>query len=215
MQPLAPLFCCLGRLRQPDPSAKDILLKIINIIGSPRKNGASARIARSFIETAAVYDAEITEYPLNNMQYRGCQACEGCHTRADRCVLRDELTPALDDLYAADVVVLSTPIYFGDVCGQFKTFFDRMWSLIQTDAASEDENDSRLPPGKVAVLILTQVDAAGAHNDVAERYAMYLTLFGFEIRTIVASSLRLQSNADVDAQISEAASLARELLLAE
>jgi len=65
------------------------------------------------------------------------------------------------------------------------------------------------------VLILTQVDAEGAHNDVAQRYAMYLSLFGFEIRTIVASSLRLQSNADVDAQINEAAALARELLLAE
>jgi len=201
--------------RQPDPSAKDTFLKIINIIGSPRKNGTSARIARAFIETAVAYDAETIEYPLNSMQYRGCQGCEGCHTRTDRCVLRDDLTPLLDDLYAADVVVLSAPIYFGDVCGQFKSFFDRMWSLIQTDSASEDENDSRLPPGKVAVLILTQVDAAEAHNDVAQRYAMYLDLYGFEVRVITASGLRLQSNADVDAQISQAAGLARELLRSE
>jgi hypothetical protein len=65
------------------------------------------------------------------------------------------------------------------------------------------------------VLILSHVDAADAHNDVPQRYAMYLELYGFEVRIITASGLRLQSNADVDAQITEAASLARELLRAE
>ena len=215
MQSLASPCGRLDLARQPDPSAKDILLKIINIMGSPRKNGASSRIARAFTETAAAYDAEITDYPLNSMQYRGCQGCEGCHTRADRCVLRDDLTPVLDDLFAADVVVLSSPIYFGDACGQFKSFFDRTWSLIQTDSAHEGENGSRLPPGKIAVLILSHVDAADAHNDVPQRYAMYLELYGFEVRIITASGLRLQSNADVDAQITAASSLARELLRAE
>ncbi|WP_310599647.1 flavodoxin family protein [Desulfobulbus sp.] len=188
-------------------------MNIVNILGSPRKNGTSARIARAFAETAATYGATVTDYALNTMQYRGCQGCEGCHTRADRCVLLDEATPALDHLYQADIVVFSAPIYFGDTCGQFKSFFDRMWSLIRTDAP-EDEAGTRLPPNKVAVLVLTHVQAAGAHNDVVGRYVRNLELYGFEVRPLVAGGLRLQPNTDIDAHLRAAATLARELVRA-
>jgi len=184
---------------------------IVNILGSPRKNGTSARIARAFTETAATYGAVVTDYPLNTMQYRGCQGCEGCHTRAERCVLRDDVIPLLDHLYTADIVVFSAPVYFGDTCGQFKSFFDRMWSLIRTDVR-DDEDGSRLPPGKIGVLILTHVAAVGDHNDVVERYVRNLEFYGFEIRPLVASGLRLQPNADIDAHLRAAAALARELM---
>jgi NAD(P)H-dependent FMN reductase len=194
---------------------KGISLNIVNILGSPRKNGTSARIARAFTETATTYGATVSDYPLNIMQYRGCQGCEGCHTRSDRCVLRDDVTAVLDDLYLADIAVFSAPIYFGDTCGQFKSFFDRMWSLIRTDVGDEEENGSRLPPGKVAVLILAHVDAAGAHNDVVERYVLNLELYGFEVRTLIAPGLRLQPNTDIDTQHQDATALARELLRAE
>ena len=196
-----------------DQSTKDSPLNIITILGSPRKNGTSARIARSFSETAATYGASVSEYTLNTMQYRGCQGCEGCHTRSDRCVLRDDATVALDQLYDADIVVFSAPIYFGDTCGQFKSFYDRMWSLLRTDVG-EDEDCTRLPPGKIAVLVLTHVDSATAHNDVVERYTRTLELYGFEVRPLVAAGLRLQSNTDIDAYLYEAASLARDLVRA-
>jgi multimeric flavodoxin WrbA len=200
-------------LIDPQP-VRGILLNIVNILGSPRKNGTSARMARAFTETAALYGATVSEYPLNTMQYRGCQGCEGCHTRADRCVLRDDVTTVLDDLYRADIALFSAPIYFGDTCGQFKCFFDRMWSLIRTDGGDDDENGSRLPPGKIAVLILTHVDAAGAHNDVVDRYVLNLELYGFEVSTLIAPGLRLQPNTDIDVYVHDAASLARELLQA-
>ncbi|MDR2551091.1 MAG: flavodoxin family protein [Desulfobulbus sp.] len=188
-------------------------MNIVNILGSPRKNGTSARIARAFAETAATYGATVTDYTLNTMQYRGCQGCEGCHTRADRCVLLDEATPVLDHLYRADIVVFSAPVYFGDTCGQFKSFFDRMWSLIRTDAP-EDEEGTRLPPNKVAVLVLTHVQTAGAHDDVVGRYVRNLELYGFEVRPLVAGGLRLLPNADIDDHLRTAASLARELVRA-
>ena len=186
-------------------------MKITNILGSARKNGTSARIARAFTETAATFGATVTDYYLNGMQYRGCQGCEGCHTRSDRCILRDDVTPVLDELYQADIVIFSAPIYFGDTCGQFKSFYDRMWSLIQIDAA-ENEQASRLPPGKTAILILTQVDEAGAHAEVLDRYTIYLQLHGFTVISLVVSDLRLQPNADIDSHLDHAATLARELM---
>ncbi len=191
---------------------KETPLKIVNILGSPRKNGTSSRIAHAFTETARAYGATVSDYHLNLMRYRGCQGCEGCHTRSDRCVLLDDVTPLLAEMYVADIVVFSSPIYFGDTCGQFKSFYDRMWSLINTDQANDAENSSRLPPGKIALLILTHVERAGVYADVVERYTNYLELYGFEVRTITAGGLRLQSNADIDEHLDVASNLARELI---
>lgn len=190
-------------------------MKILNILGSPRKNGTSCRIAHAFTETAAAYGATVNDYQLNLMRYRGCQACEGCHTRSDRCVLLDDVTPLLEEMYSADIVVFSSPIYFGDTCGQFKSFYDRMWSLVNTDQANDAEHSSRLPPGKIAVLILTHVERAGVYNDVVERYTTYLELYGFEVRSITAGGLPLQSNSDIDEHEGVAEQLARELLRGE
>ncbi|MDD2463983.1 MAG: flavodoxin family protein [Desulfobulbus sp.] len=190
-------------------------MKIVNILGSPRKNGTSCRIAHAFTETAAAYGAAVADYQLNLMHYRGCQGCEGCHTRSNRCVLLDDVTPVLEEMHGADIVIFSSPIYFGDTCGQFKLFYDRMWSLINTDKANDVENSSRLPPGKVAVLVLTHVERAGVYRDVVERYTSYLELYGFEVHSITAGGLPLQSNSDIDEHLEVASRLARELIRAE
>jgi multimeric flavodoxin WrbA len=187
-------------------------LQIVNILGSARKNGTSARIVRSFTETAVTHGALVTDFSLNTMQYRGCQGCEGCHTRAEHCVLLDDLTRVLELLREADIVVLSAPVYFGDTCGQFKAFYDRLWSLISLE--EDGRHVSRLAPGKIVVLILSQVEPVGGHQEVVDRYTMYLELFGFEVYSIAAPDLRLAANADVSPFLLEAAALARELMRA-
>ena len=124
-------------------------------------------------------------------------------------------THLLEEMYSADVVVFSSPIYFGDTCGQFKLFYDRMYSLINTDQANDADNSSRLPPGKVAVLILAHVERAGVYNDVQERYTDYLEIYGFEVHSIIAGGLPLPSNSDIDEHLEAASKLARELIRAE
>ena len=188
-------------------------MHIVAILGSARKNGTSARIARAFTETAVTYGAAVTEYPLNTMQYRGCQGCEGCHTRSDRCVLRDDLTPLLDQLYRADVVVFAAPVYFGDTCGQFKCCYDRLWSLMDVQVG-QGPGESRLPPGKTAVLILSHVAPAGTHSDVVDRYTEGLELYGFTVQSLTAPGLRIEPHTDIDPHLVRAAALARELMRA-
>lgn len=188
-------------------------LEIVNILGSPRKNGTTARIARAFTETAERRGAAVKNYYLNGMQYRGCQGCEGCHTRSDKCILRDDATQILEDLFTADITVFSSPIYFGDTSGQFKSFYDRMWSLIRREYISDPADASRLPKGKTALLILSQVDARIAHEDVLKRYSMYLQLYGFSVKTIMAADLDMKPNTDISTYALEAEQLARELVL--
>ncbi|MGD9505996.1 MAG: flavodoxin family protein [Syntrophobacteraceae bacterium] len=55
-------------------------MKIICLLGSPRKNGNSAAIAERFCETAKKSGAEVQTFALNELNFRGCQACMACKT---------------------------------------------------------------------------------------------------------------------------------------
>lgn len=136
-------------------------MKVLCILGSPRHDGNSSAIANRFIETAASLGADIRTFQLNKLTYRGCQGCCTCKTKTDVCVLKDDLTQVLDAIKETDVVMLSTPVYFGDIPGQVKSFLDRTYSYLKPNYISEP-SPSRVSPGKQALLILTQ----GAPEDM-------------------------------------------------
>jgi len=130
-------------------------MKIVSLIGSPRPDGNSTQIAKRFIETAKILGAEIRTFPLNRMTYRGCQGCCACKTGHDACVLGDDLTEALAAIKEADVLMVSSPIYYGDIPGQVKSFIDRTFSYMVPDYIANPKC-SRLASGKKLVLIFTQ-----------------------------------------------------------
>ncbi|MGO9376238.1 MAG: flavodoxin family protein [Syntrophobacteraceae bacterium] len=130
-------------------------MKIVCLLGSPRKKGNSAAIANRFCNTAEGLGAEVKTFSLNDLQYRGCQACMACKTKLDRCALKDDLAEVLEAVHQTDVLVLASPVYFGDVSAQLKTFMDRTFSYLVPDFMT-NPGKSRLAPGKKLVLILAQ-----------------------------------------------------------
>jgi multimeric flavodoxin WrbA len=149
-------------------------MKIVSVLGSPRPKSNSTTLARIVMEKAKEQGAEVEEFVLNKLQYRGCQGCETCKTKLDHCVLKDDLTQVLEAVREADAVILATPNYFGEVSGQFKLFFDRTYSYVNPDFTS------RLRPGKFSVFIFAQGQPdLGMYADVAPRYEMWLKHYGF------------------------------------
>jgi multimeric flavodoxin WrbA len=154
--------------------ARSKFMKIVAVLGSPRPKSNSSALARTILEGASQFGAETREFVLNKLQFKGCQACETCKTKLDHCVLKDDLTAVLEAVQEADVVVLATPNYFGEVSGQFKSFFDRTYSYLNSDFSS------RLKPGKTSVFIFAQGQKSlDAYRDVHPRYEMWMKQFGF------------------------------------
>lgn len=153
-------------------------MQIVAILGSPRKGNSSA-IAGRFLTTAEGLGARTRSFTLNDLSYRGCQACFACKTGADHCVINDDLAPVLDAIRDADVVVLATPVYFGDVTGQFKSFFDRAFSFFTPDYRTA-ANPSRLAPGKKLVFVQVQGQPDPAFfDDLYPRYDKFFRRIGF------------------------------------
>ena len=186
-------------------------MKIVAIFGSPRKNGASARIAQGFLETAQELGAEIKTHYLNGIKFRGCQGCNACKEKSEICIQKDDLTEVLADLLETDVAVFATPVYYWDVSGQFKCFFDRTWSIVKPDYTTNPQ-PTRLPAGKKAVLITTQGDTEDKHGDVAERYHAFLSWYGYNVSVIRGTSCGMEKDTDVDGFIAKAKKLAEKMV---
>ena len=74
-------------------------------------------------------DIEVKMVRLYSLDYKGCMSCMACKIKgkaSNVCKFKDALTPVLEEIAEADGLVLGSPIYFGDVTGQMRTFLERL-----------------------------------------------------------------------------------------
>ncbi len=154
-------------------------MKVVCIYGSPRKKGNSATIANRFLDRLNESHDGVKKYYLNKLNFKGCQGCMSCKGKAEKCVLKDDLTEVLEQIKETDVLVLATPVYYYDITGQMKCFIDRTWSFLKEDW-EENPEPSRISSGKTIVFIQTQGDAnPEMHKDVYMKYELFFKMYGF------------------------------------
>ena len=132
-------------------------MSIVAIISSPEKNGNTEAVVNKIAETAKAKGQDVQTFYLNPMANRkGCQACFGCKAKG-RCVQKDDLTPVLDAIREADGMILSTPVYFGEACGQYRLLEDRFFGFL------DGSFGLNMPAGKkVAVVVAAGTGGADA-----------------------------------------------------
>jgi multimeric flavodoxin WrbA len=150
-------------------------MKIIALLGSPRPESNSTILAKAFLDACQDRGATVEAYFLNKMHYQGCQACMSCKTKTEACILADDLTPVYEAIRQADVLVIVSPVYFGDLSGQLKTAFDRFYAYLDANFAS------RLPAGKQGVFIFTQGNPDEEQfKDIFGRYETFMNWLNFQ-----------------------------------
>jgi multimeric flavodoxin WrbA len=105
-------------------------MKVVAYNGSPRKNGNTAILLKSALDGAASKGAEIQLINLYDYKYQGCISCFSCKLKGGikgRCAVKDELKPVLDKFTEADAVIFGSPIYFGNITSQLRSFMERIW----------------------------------------------------------------------------------------
>jgi multimeric flavodoxin WrbA len=93
---------------------------------------------------------------LYDLTYKGCTSCFSCKRKGNTCeglcAMRDELREVLTHVLHSDVLLLGSPIYFGDVTGEMRSFLER----LLFPSASYDEFGTSTFAGRVSCgLIFT------------------------------------------------------------
>jgi multimeric flavodoxin WrbA len=151
-------------------------VKLLAIHGSPRKRGFSSTLHREFIRKFTASQTDITEIHVYDKKILPCTACGTCRNEF-YCPVNDDMENIYNIIRQADVISISTPLYFSSVPSQLKALIDRcqvFWEQKIHDPGS-------LPRRKQGVLFCT----AGA--DYTGMFSGVLQLAGHFFKTINAA----------------------------
>lgn len=99
--------------------------KVLIISSSMRKDGNSETLAKEFEKGAKETENEVEMIYLRDYEIGFCKGCMACQ-KLNKCIIKDDTTELMEKVRTADILAFVTPIYYYAVCGQLKTFLDRM-----------------------------------------------------------------------------------------
>jgi multimeric flavodoxin WrbA len=126
--------------------------RVLVVIGSPRKNGNSASLAKQVAAGATAAGAKVETVFLQGLNIQACTACDACRKKLKKdCILKDDMRALYPKIKAADAIVIASPIYWFTISAQTKLFMDRWYALGGDDGYELS--------GKKFAVVLAYADA--------------------------------------------------------
>ncbi|MHB9075613.1 MAG: flavodoxin family protein [Desulfobaccales bacterium] len=179
-------------------------MKIMAVNGSPRKSWNTATLLNEALKGAASEAAETELVHLYDLNFTGCISCFACKTRGGksygRCAVVDDLTPFLAEIEGVDALILGSPIYFGTVSGEMKSFMERLLFPYFTYTDSPQSLfPKKIPAGFIYTMNVTeaQMQALGyAHHFDQNRFFLQVA-FGAAESLISCDTYQFEDYAKV------------------
>jgi len=142
-------------------------MKAIILNGSPRKNWNTALLLKEAQKGAESVSAETDYIDLFDLSYTGCRSCLACKRKGAvrcKCFWKDDLSPVIDRIFAADALIIGSPIYLGDITSQVHGLIERLHFC-----ALSYDNYSNYFTGKVNVGIILTMNAPETFYNLSYR----------------------------------------------
>ncbi len=150
-------------------------MNVIAVNGSPRNNWNTGILVKQALEGAALAGAKTELINLYELNYKGCISCFACKRQGGKsygkCAVNDELKPVLEKIEEADALVIGSPVYFGMVTGEMRSFLERL--LFQY--LVYDSNHSSLYKKKMPVGLIYTMNVPEAYLEQVGYKQMFLT----------------------------------------
>lgn len=181
---------------------------IVVFNGSPRKDGNTTTILDMIARGAREHAANVDYQILFKMKYMACQGCFNCRINKD-CAINDEITAVMEKIKTADAIVIGSPIYFMQVTGPVKNFYDRLFPLMGEDGKP------RYGQKKIVTVYTQEFDDPHMFDSYFDYVAGTFPSFGFvDERRLVCTNGNNPSSAEDNMQLKqEAYNLGRQLAL--
>ena len=107
-------------------------MKILILMGSPRKRSNTAELCKPLMEELTAGGAEVKYITLADKNIHPCLGCYTCQKVVDRygCIQQDDMTNLIaEEILWADCIVLATPIYAWYCTTAMKAVLDRHYGF--------------------------------------------------------------------------------------
>ena len=157
-------------------------MRAIAINGSPRKGWNTDLILQQALRGAADAGAETEMIQLSELTFSGCRSCFACKkagAETGRCMWNDGLQSVFDKIFSADVVLLGSPIYLGNVSGMMYCLMERLvFSLLSYDDYSKTLFHGKINSCFFFTMNAPKVFARTAYHGIMKQYANYMKRLG-------------------------------------
>lgn len=101
---------------------------VLGIMGSPRRGGNSEVLLEVFLEEVAKGDVKVKAFNIGDVEISPCSGCRFCE-KEGFCKVSDQMGEFYPLFRQADLVVVSTPVFFYGLPSQLKALVDRSQAL--------------------------------------------------------------------------------------
>ena len=108
----------------------EVKLKVLGIMGSPRKHGNTDLLLDEALKGSENQGADIEKIFVNHLEIEPCLEDYGCAI-SGICTIRDDMDDIYIKLLEADRIIVASPIFFYSMPSQLKALIDRcqaIWS---------------------------------------------------------------------------------------
>lgn len=104
-------------------------MEILGIACSYREGGNSEILIREALKGAEQEGAEISIIPLKDLIISPCKGCLSC-AESGKCVTEDDMQIIYEAMERANGIIIGSPVYCWNICGQAKVMIDRTRALL-------------------------------------------------------------------------------------
>ena len=159
-------------------------MKTLALNASPRKAWSTAKLLKSAAEGAKAAGSEFEYIDLYDLNFTGCRSCMLCKRKGAqrcRCYWKDDLSPVIDKVFRADVLLIGTAIYLGRPTSRYFEVLERLHFC----SLSYDDYSNYFT-GKVNVGLFVSMNASKEfyerlYKDAFEGYARELQMLNGEV----------------------------------
>lgn len=101
---------------------------VLGIMGSPRRGGNSEALLEVFLEEVAKGNVKVKVFNIGDLEISPCSGCRFCE-KEGFCKVSDQMEEFYALFRQADLVVVSTPVFFYGLPSQLKALVDRSQAL--------------------------------------------------------------------------------------
>jgi multimeric flavodoxin WrbA len=105
-------------------NARSIKMKVIGIVGSPRKNGNTELLTKHALKAISEEGLRTELIRLAGREIKPCTACMACRTQ-EICSIEDDFFPVYLKMKKAQGIILASPVYYGSATALIKALLER------------------------------------------------------------------------------------------
>lgn len=134
-------------------------MKALILNGSPRKGNIFAALGAVEEGLKTINGIEIDNIRIQGKKIAPCMGCDACKGNGGNCVIGDDGNEIIEKLYAADIIIFGTPVYWWGMTAQLKLVLDRMYS----------KSEGKLGDKKIGLIVIGGDDTGNIQYDLISK----------------------------------------------